>query len=743
MATLVLSTVGTIFGGPLGGAIGSFIGSQLDQAIIGSGPDREGARLAEVSVQTSSYGTAIPQIFGNMRTAGSVIWATDLQEDSNREGGGKGRPSTVTFSYSANFAVALSSRPIAAVGRIWADGNLLRGAQGDFKSETQFRLYTGTENQSIDPLIASAEGIANTPAHRGISYAVFENMQLENFGNRIPSLTFEIINIFGQIEIISIANILTQGLIDNSENGQQNFSILGFAASHSNSREAIESLLSPLPLSLRAKGKNLELVAHNSDQEITAIDAPEAAFQNDNRLEDKQISVLPLNEVAKEYALRYYEPSREYQAGLQNSRRPGPGRRNVTIDFPAALHAADANALVSHKHNQDIFARQTLSINVVRNDANHISGDIVSIAGHMNLWQITQIEQDLGLITLELRAIPRNQLSQRASNITSGRSIISRDEQAGETIFHLLDLPAFTIGNAQQPNIAIASAGTEAGWRSATIFNREGSNVTPIDSVNRVSNIGQITEAMRPADPNIIDYANRPQIRLLNDAMRLPLSDVGNDSPFEAPNFAMIGDEIIAFSSARLNDDDSYTLEGLCRGVGGTEAFISSHQADERFVLLDTQQLKFLESAEYNVGQSLSLEAMGLGDETPQTANLSSIGRSLTPLPPVHGTIIDAQDGSKSIKWIRRSRVPAPWSDGVDIALHEDSEQYALQISSDERASGSELLIDETLSRSDYHLSQEQLEQWVNLGIINITISVVQIGTFARSQPLIFQNNIK
>lgn len=120
MATLVLSTVGTIFGGPLGGAIGSFIGSQLDQAIIGNGPDREGARLAEVSVQTSSYGTAIPQIFGNMRTAGSVIWATDLQEDSNREGGGKGRPSTVTFSYSANFAVALSSRPIDAIGRIWA-----------------------------------------------------------------------------------------------------------------------------------------------------------------------------------------------------------------------------------------------------------------------------------------------------------------------------------------------------------------------------------------------------------------------------------------------------------------------------------------------------------------------------------------------------------------------------------------------------------------------------------------------
>ena len=32
-----------------------------------------------------------------------------------------------------------------------------------------------------------------TPAHRGIAYAVFEQLQLADFGNRIPSLTFEVI----------------------------------------------------------------------------------------------------------------------------------------------------------------------------------------------------------------------------------------------------------------------------------------------------------------------------------------------------------------------------------------------------------------------------------------------------------------------------------------------------------------------------------------------------------------------
>ncbi len=741
MATLVLSTVGTIFGGPLGGAIGGFIGSQFDQAVIGNGPDREGARLAEVSVQTSSYGTAIPQIFGNMRTAGSVIWATDLQEDSNREGGGKGRPSTVTFSYSANFAVALSSRPIAAIGRIWADGNLLRGVQGDFKSETQFRYYTGSEDQPIDPLIASAEGIANTPAHRGISYAVFENMQLENFGNRIPSLTFEIINVFGQIEILSIARELTQGLVGSNQDENQGLSILGFAAAHSNSREAIETLIAPLPLSLRAKGLNLELIAY-SNQETIDIDSPQAALQNDNRLEDKQISVLPIGEIPKQYALRYYDPAREYQAGLQNSTRPGPGRENVTTDFPAALKATDASAIVRNKQNQDILARKSLSLNLVRAVENYHSGDIVRFLGHTNIWQIIQIEQDLGLLTLELRAISEDAVTLRTSNVSSGRSIVSRDEQAGETIFHLLDLPAFNIGNALQPNIAIASAGTESGWRSATIFSREGSNITPIDSVNRVSNIGQVTEALKPAAAYLIDYANRPQIKLLHDDMSLPLSGPTGNVYFEAPHYAMIGDEIIAFSSARLNDDDSYTLEGLCRGIGGTEEYIGSHSKGERFILLDAQQLKFLDSSNYNLGQGLNLEAVGLNDEVPQPAHLRIIGRSLTPLSPVHGTITDRYDGGKSIRWIRRSRVASQWSDGVDIALQEDSEQYALQITSDQMAGTAQLLIDLFIANPEYEVSPDQLQQWINLGVSKIIISVIQVGTFARSAPLIFSHNI-
>ena len=150
MATLVLSTVGSALGGPLGGALGSLVGQSIDQSLFGPGI-RKGPRLGDLSVQTSSYGSPIPRIYGTMRVAGTVIWSTDIQENESVEGGGKGSPEYVAYRYSASFAVALSSRPIREVRRIWADGKLIRGAAGDFKVKTRFRVASGDEDQPVDP----------------------------------------------------------------------------------------------------------------------------------------------------------------------------------------------------------------------------------------------------------------------------------------------------------------------------------------------------------------------------------------------------------------------------------------------------------------------------------------------------------------------------------------------------------------------------------------------------------------
>src|SRR3546814_4867555 len=93
MATLVLTVVGGIVGGPVGAAIGAAVGQQVDPAIF-KPKGREGPRLVDLKVQASTYGQQVPQLFGTMRVAGSVIWATDLIERRSKRGGGRSEEHT-------------------------------------------------------------------------------------------------------------------------------------------------------------------------------------------------------------------------------------------------------------------------------------------------------------------------------------------------------------------------------------------------------------------------------------------------------------------------------------------------------------------------------------------------------------------------------------------------------------------------------------------------------------------------
>ena len=193
----------TIAGAAIGSQVGALAGSFVDQALFGtSGQSRtyEGPRLGDLHVLASSEGAPIPKVYGRARIGGQVIWATPFEEVAATEttssgtggkssSGGAGSPATTTrttYSYFANFAVALGEGEMTGIGRVWADGREL-----DLSSVT-YRYYPGSANQSPDSLIVAREGAANTPAYRGTAYVVFERLPLGRFGNRLPQLSFEV-----------------------------------------------------------------------------------------------------------------------------------------------------------------------------------------------------------------------------------------------------------------------------------------------------------------------------------------------------------------------------------------------------------------------------------------------------------------------------------------------------------------------------------------------------------------------
>ena len=222
MTTLVLQYAGAAIGGAIGGPIGAAVGRAVggiagqfvDRALFGNNATRrvEGPRLNDLHVQGSSEGEPVPVVYGRVRLAGQLIWATQFEEEVStrtEKAGGKGGiasgPSTkiTEYEYFGNFAVGLCEGAITRIGRVWADGKEL-----DISAYTH-RIHRGTQTQQPDSLIEAKESSGNAPAYRGLAYIVFEKLPLARFGNRLPQLSFEIFRALDDVEkkISSVAII--------------------------------------------------------------------------------------------------------------------------------------------------------------------------------------------------------------------------------------------------------------------------------------------------------------------------------------------------------------------------------------------------------------------------------------------------------------------------------------------------------------------------------------------------------
>lgn len=200
MATLALSLAGQVVGGALGGPIGATIGralgalagSVVDGMLFGEAP--QAAAGADIRLQGSSEGGAVPRLYGWGRLTGNIIWATELEEIATESRGAKGTSEPGETEVVASFAVALCEGEVHRLGRIWADGQLLE------TSGLNLRFHRGSETQLPDSLIEAVQGAGQAPGYRGLCYLVFERLPLSQFGNRIPNIAVELCRVVGELE---------------------------------------------------------------------------------------------------------------------------------------------------------------------------------------------------------------------------------------------------------------------------------------------------------------------------------------------------------------------------------------------------------------------------------------------------------------------------------------------------------------------------------------------------------------
>lgn len=721
MATLILTAVGTAIGGPLGGAIGALVGQQADRLVFGTGT-REGPRLRELTISTSSYGQAIPRQFGRMRVPGTVIWSTDLIESKRKEKGRKGQPSTTTYSYSASFAVALSSTPIARIGRIWADGSLLRGAQDDLKVGGTLRIYRGFGDDPVDPLIAAAKS-GQAPAFRDCAYVVFENLELGDYGNRIPALSFEIFAEGGD-DVVSLAQLVPDA------------ACLPAAAPLARARGFADEG-GPLASTLAAIDQVIPLVCISGNDGLTIaprggagsdiLTLPEQLGADDRSQDEarhKQRAGIPVRAPA---ALRYYDEDRDYQTGVQRAAGARRAGRELMIDLPATMTAAGARSLANDSANRARWQHETVTWRIGELDPRLNPGAIVRLPDTPGQWLLRSWEwMDRG-IALELERLAPSAGALRPSD--SGENLPPLDMVIPPTRLAAVELPPDTSSNPAAPLIFAAASAPNGAWRGAALFAVQGNTLVELGtSGTQRAIMGTLGESLVASPALLLEPKSTAIVDLVADDLNLTDTDVAGLAA--GANRVLIGGELLQYLRAEPLGAGQWRLSGLLRGRGGTEtAAALGHPAQTPVIVLD-DSLVPLDPLLVPPIASSRIAAIGTGDTDTVIATLTNPGLSRRPLCPVHPGIRIEANAARRFYWTRRARGQWRWEDSVEVPVVEEREAYLIGYGPTDAP----------------HIAWSRDVPWLELTQAEVTalpvahgasnLWVKQVGTFDHSPPL-------
>lgn len=722
MATLLLSAIGTAIGGPIGGSIGALIGQQADLLIFGGG-SRQGPRLRELAISSSSYGQPIARHFGRARVPGTVIWSTDLIESRRKDKGRKGQPSTVNYSYSASFAVALSSTPIARLGRVWADGTLLRGGMGDLKVGGSLRIYRGHGDDPVDPLIAAARG-GQAPAFRDCAYVVFEGLELGDFGNRIPALSFEIFADGGDASV-SLMQLVPAAVRPAMPQ------VLAHARGFADEGGALASTLAAIdqviPLICTSGNKGLVLTPRAVPQGEIITLPPQLAVQGGSPEETrhKQRSGVPVREPA---ALRYYDEERDYQPGVQRAigaRRTG---RELMIELPATMTASGARQLANDSANRARWQHETVTWRTGVLDPRLTPGSIVRIPETTGYWLVRSWEWFDRGIEFELERLAPMLSSPRTSD--PGEALSPSDLMIPATQLAAIEVPTDGSGNPATPLIYAAASADNDAWRGSVLYAVQGTALVELGtSGSQRAIMGTLDAPLPPSTALLFEPQAGAAIHLV--ATDLVLSDSDIDGLAAGANRMLIGGEVIQFARVQPLGDQRWQLTGLLRGRGGTEhSAAQGHPAQTPVVLLD-DSLVALDPALVAPLASTRIAAIGTGDANAVLAPLANAGLSRRPPCPVHPRLRVEPDQAQVFNWTRRARGQWRWDSAVEVPLVEERELYLVGYGPVDTPHA-------TWSRPEpwLRLSRAESEDLRNIhGAADLW--VMQVGTFDQSPPLL------
>lgn len=157
----------------------------------GGGQNTVDPVIGSLNVQTSTFGMAIPIVYGQTRITANLIWYGDFTaiphtttQASGGKGGGGASSSNTTFTYTAAVAMGLCEGTVVSIGNVWA------GKELTSLTSLGLTLFTGATNQTAWGFLTTNHA-TQAINYSGLAYVATPAYDLGGSAN-LPNHSFEV-----------------------------------------------------------------------------------------------------------------------------------------------------------------------------------------------------------------------------------------------------------------------------------------------------------------------------------------------------------------------------------------------------------------------------------------------------------------------------------------------------------------------------------------------------------------------
>lgn len=562
---------------------------------------------------------------------------------------------------------------------------------------TSITFYTGTTTQTPDSLMETVEGAGNVPGFRGFAYMVIEQLQLADFGNRLPSFTFQV----EQHANATVADVITSILTDAGlSSGQfdvtdvEDVACSGYAISGLQTpTRSIEPLLLAYDLVAQDIDGVLTFTNRSSQQTVT-IQQSDLGVQT----EGQDVPGLAISDVGdfslvRQVNVTFIDAAQEYQQGHVSARSETSATSvgASTVNIPVVLTPDEAQAISARLLANALTRRQRATwvttpayIHIVENDLVQVEQN-----GETYTIEVHHINRGANWVLEMSGPVIESQTYAQTGDVDDLPDVIDGPNTVPDVTLYVLDVPALHDTNYSQEGyyVAVHASDYNASWPGAVVYlsTNDGRTYKTLDTLPSEVTAGVVNSAFGTATGYFWDRTTEIVVTLHHGT----LTSATEIAVLNGANCCICGNEVLAFQTVTSLGNNKYRLSKLIRGLRDTRDHMDEHFDGERFVLLTneagaSQPVVFMPLNFVDIGSDWDWKALAIGGgDLNGATNVEEVldAENIKPFAPTNVQGERDGSGNLTISWERVSRAIASLTDFPDPPPMVDTfEDYEVDI---------------------------------------------------------------